>query len=199
MPGKIKILSLVLLSFVLLTGFSSPMQPPKNLLKSSIANLTTSNRDWKATGEATIEKFDGLLCYVVRNGGTFSQVATFPSDPVEQYIVLIGRGSAERINPNGSTLDLPVIYGQVLGEEQGKERILTYALGTTMVVRGPANEWVKMAGIFQLHEGVKGLRFFLGQGEPKGVVHNGSAARFDDLGLYVFSTEREAQLFVRNY
>jgi len=36
------------------------------------------------------------------------------------------------------------------------------------------------------------------QAERKGLPHNGSAARFDDVGLYLFPTEQAARSFV-NY
>jgi hypothetical protein len=199
MPNKIKLLVIILLSFVALTGFSSPMQPPKNLLQTPIANATTSPKHWTAAGEATIEKFDGILCYVVRNGGKFSQVVNLPPDAAGQYVVLIGRGSAERANENGSILDLPSIYGQVLGEEQGKQRILALMEGRSTIDHGPANTWAKLGGIFKVPEGAKGIRFFLSQGELKDLPHNGAAARFDDLGLYLFPTESDARTFVSRY
>lgn len=58
------------------------------------------------------------------------------------------------------------------------------------------NEWVQLSGIFKVPEGANTIRFFLRQAERKGVPHNGSAARFDDLGLYLFATKEEAESFV---
>jgi hypothetical protein len=37
------------------------------------------------------------------------------------------------------------------------------------------------------------------QAERMGVPHNGSAARFDDLGVYFFSSVDEAESFVNAY
>ncbi len=58
------------------------------------------------------------------------------------------------------------------------------------------NEWVQLSGIFKVPEGANTIRFLLRQAERKGVPHNGSAARFDDLGLYLFATKEEAESFV---
>ena len=60
-----------------------------------------------------------------------------------------------------------------------------------------ANEWVKMSGIFKVPEGASKIRFFLNQGLGRGVERDGSAARFDDVGLYIFPTEEEAKAFAR--
>ena len=61
------------------------------------------------------------------------------------------------------------------------------------------NEWVPAWGIFQVPSGTGAIRFFLDQAERKDVPQNGSAARFDDLGLYLFDTEKEASAFVKSY
>jgi hypothetical protein len=39
-----------------------------------------------------------------------------------------------------------------------------------------------------------GNSFFLDQSEAKGVTQNGSAARFDDVGLYLFDTKKMPNL-----
>jgi hypothetical protein len=39
----------------------------------------------------------------------------------------------------------------------------------------------------------------LNQALRRGVPHDGSAARFDDLGLYLFPTEEEAKTFAASY
>jgi hypothetical protein len=56
-----------------------------------------------------------------------------------------------------------------------------------------------MWGIFQVPEGIGSIRFFLNQAERRGVSHNDSAARFDDLGLHLFATREEAETFVSGY
>ena len=199
MTKRINILVLVLLSFVALTGFSPPMQP-RNLLQTPIANLTLSSRYWVASWDATIEKFDGILCYVVRNGGHFRQEIKLPPDAAGQYLVLIGRGSPERVDPNGAITGLPYIYGYVLGEGEAlKEPILGNLQSSWLLGRGRANEWVKMFAAFKLPQTAKGVRYIIGQAQQKDVPQTGSAARFDDLGLYLFPSPYEAQVFINKY
>lgn len=166
-----------------------------NLLRNPDADLDTQS--WQARGEATVEEVGGNRCFVVRNGGSFSQDVTLPQGAAGQYVVFIGRGSSERVNPDGSVTDLPYLYGYVLAEAGGqKERILDYLQG--MLGRSSiANEWVKMSGVFKVPEGASRIRFFLNQGLGRGVERDGSAARFDDVGLYIFPTEKEAKAFAR--
>jgi hypothetical protein len=61
------------------------------------------------------------------------------------------------------------------------------------------NEWVKAWGIFKVLDGTGAIRYFLNQAERKDLPQNGSAARFDDLGIYLFETEEEASAFVETY
>jgi hypothetical protein len=61
------------------------------------------------------------------------------------------------------------------------------------------DEWVDMWGIFRVPERTKRIRFFLNQALRNGVPHNGSAARFDNLGLYLFAAKEDAEAFVRQY
>ncbi len=61
------------------------------------------------------------------------------------------------------------------------------------------DEWVTVLGLFEVPSGTGAIRFFLNQAERKDVPQDGSAARFDDLGLYIFTTEEEAVAFVLAY
>jgi hypothetical protein len=61
------------------------------------------------------------------------------------------------------------------------------------------NEWVTAWGIFDIPSQATGIRFFLNQAERKGVPQNGSAARFDKLGLYIFESESDARAFASEY
>jgi hypothetical protein len=56
-----------------------------------------------------------------------------------------------------------------------------------------------MWGIFEVPAGTKRIRFFLNHALANGVPHDGSAARFDNLGLYLFNRKEEAQVFVAQY
>jgi hypothetical protein len=188
------------LGLLLLTGLqlSSVCQAQAtNLLRNPDASAQSAS--WRAYGEATVEPTTGNnLCFVVRNGGYFLQDVELPKEAAGQYAVLIGRGSSERINADGAITGLPYLYGYMMekGRPDRKE-ILAYLQGQEMrsrsVIKG---EWVQLSGVFEVPEGTNTIRFFLNQAERKGVPHNGSAARFDDLGLYLFATKEEAENFV---
>jgi hypothetical protein len=172
----------------------------RNLLQNPNADL--SSQYWHARGEATIEPCTGNnLCFVLRNGGSFYQDVILPDDAVGQFAVLIGRGSSERINADGAITGLPYLYGYMMEEGvPNGGRILDYLQGQQM--RSSAkykDEWVDMWGIFRVTEGTKRIRFFLNQALRQGVPHNGSAARFDNVGLYLFASKENAQAFVSQY
>jgi hypothetical protein len=184
------------LLFLSLTVISASAQT-NNLLQNPSADL--DGRSWQAKGAATVEEANGNRCFVVRNGGSFRQDVALPQGAAGQYVVFVGRGSSERVNPDGAVTDLPYLYGYMLAEGGAggrKEHVLDYLQG--MLGRSTfANEWVTMAGIFKVPEGAVKIRFFLNQGLGRGVERDGSAARFDDIGLYIFATAEEAKAFVR--
>lgn len=172
----------------------------RNLLQNP--NADGGPEFWRAFGDAKVEAAIGTnLCFVVRNGGYFIQDVPLPDDVTGQYALLIGRGASERINEDRAITGLPYLYGYMM--EQGPAnggRILAYLQGQMMLARTTTrDEWVDMWGIFQIPEGAKRIRFFLNQAERRGVPHNGSAARFDNLGLYVFATEKDALAFANQY
>jgi len=171
-----------------------------NLLQNTSANDGTLN--WHAYGAATVEKSsNGDWHFVVRNKGYFLQDVTLPEGSMGKYALLIGRVSSERINPDGAITGLPYLYGYMM--ERASQRgcvIKAYLQGRELLCRaGSENEWVPVWGIFCVPPGTGAIRFFLNQAEQKGVPQNGSAARFDDLGLYLFATEEEARAFVEAY
>jgi hypothetical protein len=172
----------------------------RNLLQNPNADLGAEF--WRAFGDATVEVATGNnLCFVVRNGGYFIQDVPVPDVAAGQYVVLIGKGASQRINADGAITGLPYLYGYMM--EQGPPNggiVLAYLQGQRMLADTKIrDEWVDMWGIFQVPERTKRIRFFLNQALRRGVPHNGSAARFDNLGLYVFATKEDAEAFVNQY
>lgn len=170
-----------------------------NLLLNPSADLDA--RHWRAYGQATVEEVNGNPHFVVRNGGYFLQDVNLPEGAVGQFAVLIGRGSCERINADGRDNGFPYLHGYMMdpGEPDGG-RVFAQLSGQRM--SGPATsvgEWALMWGIFRVPEGAGRVRFFLNQESPQGVSRNRSAARFDDLGFYLFPTEAEAKSFVDSH
>lgn len=196
MKSSLMFRGLMILS-VFVSGASIHNAQPRNLLENP--NADQGLKLWRAFGEATVEVSTGNnLCFVVRNGGYFFQDVLLTDDAVGQYAVLIGRGASERINDDGAITGLPYLYGYMM-EENG-DSVLAYLQGPQMLAKTRArDEWVDMWGIFRVPEKTKRIRFFLNQGLRKGVPHNGSAARFDNLGLYLFAVKEDAEAFVREY
>ena len=170
-------------------------QAQSNLLQNPNADL--QSQSWRGHGQAIVEACSlNNPCFVVRNGGYFFQDIALPHGAEGQYALLIGRGASERVNLDGAITGLPYLYGYMMAGQDGT--ILEYLQGHNMLASPPSeNEWATMFGIFRVPEGTKTIRFFLNQAVRNGVPHNGSAARFDDLGLYLFTTEEEARAFAK--
>jgi hypothetical protein len=170
-----------------------------NLLQNPNADL--QSQFWRAYGQATVESCaTNNPCFVLRNGGYFAQDVNISSDAVGGYAVLAARASTERVNPDGSITGLPSLYGYMMdaGNPRGG-RVFDYLQGQNMSARHVAkNEWVTLWGIFQVPEGTARIRVFLNQALARDVPHDGSATRFDDIGVYLFTTKQEAQSFVTN-
>lgn len=151
--------------------------------------------------QAAVEDFNGDNVFVVRNKGYFYQDVNLSESDVGKFALLIGRGSSERVNMDGVITGLPYLYGYMLNTSNSEGRkILTYLQSPRMLGASPyQDEWMTMFGIFQVPEGASAIRFFLKQAERKDVPQNGSAARFDNLGLYLFETEKDALEFIKQY
>lgn len=167
--------------------------PGQNLLDNADADQGAAF--WYAIGDAKLEPCDGNPCFVVRDHGSFRQTALLPKDAAGRYAVLVGSGATERINPDGAITGLPYLYATV-GNADGT-RVVAHFQGQRLLGRPTSQDaWFKMSGVFLLPEGSARLSFQLSQAERRGLPQNGSAARFDELGLYVFPSEPDAQAFV---
>lgn len=168
-------------------------QGPRNLLENpSAADGLTG---WRTRGDAKIQDVALDLCFVVRNGGTFQQRVALPPDAPGKFVLFIARVSSERVEAD--ITDRPYLYGITWSAEG---RALIYNQGQAMRGIGTVpNEWATAWGIFLVPENAVAITFDLNQALRRGVPHTGSAARFDDAGLYVFDTRDEAEAFVRSY
>jgi len=164
-------------------------------------NADSEAENWRVSGQATVEEFDGDKVFVVRNQGSFSQEVNLTKSDIGKFALLIGRGSSEQINADGAITGLPYLYGYMMDSINPKgSKIYDYLQGQQMRARASyQDEWVTMYGIFRVPEKTGAIRFYLNQAERKYVPQNGSAARFDNLGLYLFETEEDALQFVKTY
>ena len=168
-------------------------QPPQNLVENPGAS--EDYRDWQARNDAAIEPCDGDPCFVVRNFGIWGQRVELPPGSVGQFLVMIGAGTAERVRPNKVITGLPSLYGQVIADDA--RRIVAYLQGESTLGWVPKPlVWVKLWGIFRIPVDAKIVALTLSQASAAGAPHDGSASRFDDIGLYILPTELEAKNFV---
>jgi hypothetical protein len=173
----------------------------RNLLQN--ADAAKGTESWSTYGEAVVEKKANYSCFVVRPGGHFWQDVELPKNAAGQYLVFIGRGAGERLSPKDGTAgtSAPYLYGYMMQPPPpGGKEILAYLQGQQMRAEIDAtNEWVNMWGIFEVPDGTTKVRFFLMQSSTAKVPHDGSAARFASLGLFMFSRKEDAEVFVRHY
>jgi hypothetical protein len=170
------------------------VQGPTNLIENPAAERGADA--WQSEGHAVVEEFDGNRCFVVRNGGRFRQTVNLPAGAVGKFVLFIAHLSGERIASD--ITDRPYLYGLTLSADG--RRILLHNQHATM--RGDAervNQWTKAWGVFPVSDGSSSISYQLGQGLRRGSPHTGSAARFDDVGLFVFNTRSEAEEFVSRY
>jgi WD40 repeat protein len=170
----------------------------RNLLKNPYANQDTSF--WEIKGDVSIEPdVEDNSHFVIRYSGMFWQEVSIPGAH-GRWALLIAHSSSERINDEGDDdqTGLPYLYGYMLNSKD-TNRIDAYLNGQQMLhsLREP-DEWGVIWGVFQVPEGTGAIRFFMQQADGR-TAQNGSAARFDDPGIYLFDTQEEAKEFAKKY
>jgi len=170
--------------------------PGQNLLENP--DGAAAGAGWLALGDAKVESCDGNPCFVLRNRGNFHQTVPLPPSASGKYVVLIGSGAAERINPDGAITGLPSIHA--IAAIPGTGRTLTHFGGQQLFIqlRTP-NEWTTLSGVFVVPVGAVRLSLELNQAERRDVPQNGSATRFDHVGVFLFSSESDARAFIAGW
>ena len=189
----------VICCLIVVLALSDARAESPNLLRNSKAEAGL--KYWRAYGDANVEQESkGNHIFRVRKGGHLFQDVRLPYDSTGKFALLIGRVSSERINPDGAITGLPYLYGYMLDDIKPGSRVIEYLRGQTMrCTAKEENKWVTASGIFYVPSGSNYVRFFLNQALRRGVPHNGSKARFDNLGLYLFDSEKEARAFVADF
>ena len=174
---------------------------PPNLLVDSVGPGA-----WEPRDDAKPEQFLGDACLAVRSPGSFTQAVTLSAAAPGTYAVLAGLGQSDRINTDGSITGMPYLYAtvwsgkRVLAYWQGASSLVEGQTQSAMLARpGSPTDWVKMYGLFEVPKGAAVIRVQLSQGERRGSPPDGSVARFRDVRLHLFPTEREAREFVDRY
>ena len=180
-----------------------PVRGQANLLRNP--NADGGAEYWRASANSTVEELNGDNVFVIRSDGSrienFQQDVDLTASDVGKYALLIGKGSSERINADAAITGLPYLYGYMMESNSPLGgTINTYLQGQQMLGRSSTpNLRVKMFGIFRVPEGTVAIRFFMMQAERRGVPPNGSAARFDNVGLYLFESKQDAVNFASAY
>lgn len=168
----------------------------KNLLGNP--NASQHDQFWKTKGEVSIEaRAPGDPCFVIRYAAMFWQDAPIP-ESTDRFALLIGRVSSERINPDEGITGLPYLYGYFVNSKDD-HRFNGYLQGDSMrCAAKQKDEWAPVYGVFKIPPETGAIRFFLQQASGRD-AQTGSAARFDDLGIFLFDTEADATSFVERY
>lgn len=157
------------------------------------------NGNWHSKGEVSIEKDaeeEDNFNFVIRYSGMIWQ--DVPIGAEGKYALLISWASSERVNPDGDQTGLPYLYGYML-DKSDKNKINTYLRGEQMMLKPVIpNEWGVVYGIFQVPRETGAIRLFLQQADGR-QPHDGSAARFDEPGIFIFETQEQAEAFAKKY
>jgi len=181
---------------MLATAAQLSIVTPQNLLTNSAAEYGLDS--WLVGGDVTVEEFNGNRCFVVRNGGQLMQEVELPRSTTSGFLVFVGHGSTSRVDPDSGITDRPYLYG--LMKTADGRRILGYNQGETMRSHTTKpDDWATLWGVFEVPAGTSRVVFEMSQGLRLGIPHNGSPARFDDVGLFVFANPNDAEAFVQRY
>ncbi len=181
---------------VVLVGIALGQADAPNLLINGDARRGIEG--WKTAGVAMTETIGGVPCFSVRAKGGFQQEIALPPNASGMFAALVGRGQSERLNADNSITGLPYLYGMVLTAD--RHRFLAYWQGQQMLARpSRPDEWVKMSGVFVIPANAAFISVQLQQAERRDSPQDGSAARFADVRLRLFSNEADARAFVQEY
>lgn len=167
-----------------------------NLLKNP--NAEQGEENWKSYPHSYIERESGNSVFVVRSGGSFIQYVDLPKGSTDKFLVFFGRATSDRAYPSGGWTGRPSLYAYLMRYWDGKGGIINgYLAGENLISKTEAaNEWNYLWGIYQVPVGTTTVSYFLIQGANPALPGDGSTAKFDDLGLYLFDNEESAKSFV---
>ena len=153
---------------------------------------------WQRKGEAVCEAApNGNPHFAVRYGGFFWQDVPIP-ESTGRYVLLVARASSERVHPDDDQTGFPYLYGYMV-DRRDDHRFHAHLNGQQMTLRPrTADEWGTIWGVFPVPPETGAVRLFLQQADGR-QAQNGSASRFDDVGVFLFASEAEARGFAESY
>jgi hypothetical protein len=163
-------------------------------------NANQHQQFWRASGEAGVEECGpDNPCFATRWEGQLVGTAELPADATGKYMLLIGSAAAERGHEQaGDQTGEAYIHGY--GEALDPELVLGkhYSARTLQTDTRQPDTWATLWGVFEVDEGIRKINFEIRQSDGRS-AKTGSASRFDDLGVFLFDTEQQAESFVRRY
>ncbi|MHC4307781.1 MAG: WD40 repeat domain-containing protein [Planctomycetota bacterium] len=155
---------------------------------------------WKSSGSVAIEDCEpGNPCFATRWDGKLVGTAELPADAAGKYMLLIGSAAAERAHEGtGDQTGEAYIHGYGESLDPKRVRGKHYSARTLQTATRRANTWETIWGVFEVGEGIRKINFEIRQADGRS-AKTGSASRFDDLGVYLFDTEQQAESFVTRY
>jgi ketosteroid isomerase-like protein len=164
-----------------------------NLLANPAASQ--GGTDWLARGNAEIETCAaGNPCFVTRYDGEFVGNASLPADAEGRFLLLLGRASAERVHPPGSRDQTGEAYIHGFGEAEAGMAGEHYSADTLTTETHEPGRWSTLWGVFPIGQGIRRVHFEIRQADGHS-AKDGSASRFDDLGVFVFDSAEQARGF----
>jgi hypothetical protein len=98
----------------------------------------------------------------MRNGTSWTQSVELPPDSAGKFVLLVGRGSSERLIRDGTITGLPYLWAVPV--TLPPTRFLASLQGQDLLARPAANnDWVIMSGIFELPADARFLQVKLAQ------------------------------------
>ena len=145
---------------------------------------------------AFVETWEGVPCFVLRNHGSWNQQVRLHEDHEGKYLLIIARGSSERVHPDDNITDLPYLWAQVLNDAPPSNDNVFQRMG--LQSKTP-NQWKTMHGIFRMPKNGRAITLKLSLGSRNGTPHDGSAGRFRHVEMRLFESRAEAEAYVAVY
>jgi hypothetical protein len=174
------------------------LKPPYNFLRNGDASQGRERWDGSREPSAQIETTDGNPCFVLHSG-ILQQEVTVSEGNVALWIAFVGAASSEVIRPDGLITGRPYLWGAARTQEGRYIYSPSYQGGTMMAHSTVADEWELLWGVFAFPKEASEVVFQISQGRNARAPVIESSARFDDLALFVASSQAEAYALLDRY
>ncbi len=146
-----------------------------------------------------IETCGTAPCFAVRNGAEWAQFARLPEGSVGKFLVVLGRGSSERVWRDGNITGVPYLHVAFAKASLTRYIYVDVRTDTDRSDATRVNQWVTMSTIKPIPPEAAFLWLKLAHGLRRGTPHNGSAAWFKDVEARIFDTQDAARHYIDSY